>query len=292
MGNFKDFLNEAKGDMVSLATNKSKDTAMTDELRSLVQEKFNIKEMPPKINSNNPISFVNEYTKLLSSHGAAMRTIFDFNKNIGRGELLLACLSDDIIIGGTSQTYDVDFGKYKIEVKEVNFQSNAMNNFRLGKESKAAMKVALDKIKYLFSISKYFYPELNTDEFNDKVAEGQELTKLIKFLRNVDVNVLKGQEIVDININKKGRIYFQGNEFARITDTDISDKLKELISIGTKKIDSFEEIEAELVNKLASKNLGYFFFKTGSADLVYKQSLEGSSIDTITQGGIKLKVQY
>jgi hypothetical protein len=289
---FKDFLTEAKEDIVSLATDKTKDTAMTDKLRVMVQEKFNIKKMPPKIEAKDPETFVSEYNKILSTYGSSVKNIFDFNKNIGRGELLLACLSDDIIIGGTSQTYDVDFGKYKIEVKEVNFQKDNMNNFRLGKDSKAAMKIALDKIKYLFNISKYFYPELNTSEFNSKIEEGQELTKIIKFLRPVDITRLKGQEIVDVNINKKGRIYFQGNEFARIEDEDVVEKFKELISIGTNKIESFEEIEAELVRKLSTKKLGYFFFKTGAADLVYKKSLEGSVIDTITQGGIKLKVQY
>lgn len=288
-------LNEAaeKVEILKLATDKSKNAQSTDELREKVASYFKIKTMPPKIKTTNVTKFVTEYNKLLkdSSYNKAMVEIFNFREDVGRGELLLACLADTIAIGGTSQPYDVDFGRDKIEVKEVNFNSQYMNNFRLGKESKASMKKALDDIKYLFSVAKYFYPDLNTTEFNDKMAEGQELTKIIKFLKEVDTKTLVGQEEVEIFLNKKGRVYFQGNEIGRLDDPNILNSLRALTG-SARDLKKFSQIESELVKAISGKSIQYYFFEAKVGTLHYKKNLAGSTIDTITQGGIKFRVPY
>lgn len=282
-----------KIEILKLATAKNKNSSSTDELRKLVSEYFGIKLMPPKILTSNVQTFVKEYNKLLkdSKYNKQMLEIFNFREDVGRGELLLACLSNSISIGGTSQSYDVDFGKNKIEVKEVNFKTEFMNNFRLGKESKAPMQEALNEIKYLFEIAKWFYPDLNTSEFKNKIEEGQELTKLIKFLKEVDIKKLDGQEKVDVFINKKGKIYFNEQEIGTLNDFDIVEKLKSLTS-NSKKLKSFKQIERELVRKISDKNIQYYFFEAKVGTLFHKKDLSGSTIDTITQGGIKFRVPY
>ena len=281
-----------KNEILRLAKDKKKTPQSTNELRKLIELSLGIKKSIPKITTKDPIEFTKVYNHRLKKYKVDMLKIFDFREDVGRGELLLAYLSDYISIGGTGQTYDVDFINNKIEVKEVLFGPETMYNFRLGKESKKAMSTALRRLKYLWEASRWFYPDLNTSEFSEKIETGQELTKLIKLFKTVDVSKLNGQEKVELYLNKKGRIYFDEKEVTRLEDPNLLFILQNLIKTSSRDIISYSKIEKDLINEISAKDIQYYFFEVKTGVLYYRKNLKGSFIHTITQGSIKLKVPY
>jgi hypothetical protein len=292
MSEFTEFLrtNEAKASVLALATNKSKDEKMTDELRDLVQSQFKLTSMPPKITDESISGFVKSYNKLLSTHQKEMLKIFDFDNNVGRGELLLACLSDTIVIGGTSQNYDVDFGDEKIEVKEVKVSGGYGGNFRLGVDSSHLLKGAYDEIAKLYDVAKNYIPEIDNEDFANNVYKkgGIALAKLR------DWTIPKKIEIkdIDVTIDNKGYAIHDKVIIGNISDRDFTGNIEKLFQ-APKKVKSFEQIERELEKDIAAHDMQYFLF--GSIDkgipLYYKKRIDDIKIESATGHKVKFKIK-
>jgi len=281
-------LNESN--VMSMA--ESQGAEATDALRKHVNEKLGIKADIPKIKTNNFSAFASQYNSLYNQFKKEFISIFNYEvKGIGRGEILLSYLADNISINGGKGDYDVNFGNTKMEVKEVATTATYFKNFRLGVLSREYLQKAYNDIKYLYGVAKYHIPEINTAAFEAKVAKG-ELTTLIKPLKDFVPTNLGDVQRIAVEITKTGKLFFEGREVGNIKNaqaiiTDILDK-------ETHKFKSFNMIETELRNNLNKKTMPYIFFGDNkgkeTAMLFYRKDLGDLEIDTITQGNVKVKI--
>jgi len=243
----------------------------------------------PLMSAKTVKGFVTEYNKLLKKHKADFKKVFDtVPKGVGPGEILLACLHPELTINGGSGSFDVNFGKNEIEVKAVNINKGIASNFRLGVESKPPILKALTDIRQLYNVVKNFVPEIDTQQWQQKVDKG-EMTALRKYLQDFDMKKAEGIQQLDVSIHKNLDVKFNKEVIGKISDDGMQEKLSEMATTKYKKIKSYQDIEKELANNLASHKMKYFFFNIKTCELYYKEELSGTFIESITGGIIKVK---
>jgi hypothetical protein len=293
MKNFKEFIEEARSvsksssNIIALAS----DVDTTDELRSVINEKYKITKDIPKIKGTNPVKFAKDFNKLLLKYTYEFDKIFnDVPTGVGQGEVLLSYLSDEITIGGGSSNFDVLLGSNKIEVKGVSVDKlNFGYNFRLGVDSRGVLISALKDLKSLYKVAKFYIPEIDNAEILSKIDRG-ELTSLKKHLKKFNPSKAAGFEKLDITVFKNQEVWFKGSKIGSLSDAKLTSNLKTLASTEYTKILSYNEIEQNLSKNLADHNMKYYFFNKHTIQLHYKERLSGTVIDTITGGSIKVRV--
>lgn len=288
MKTYKDLLLEkSNSNIMNLATKANK----TEELRELLNKKHKITSDIPYITTTSPAGFAKKYNQLLAKYRSDFKVLFnDVPKGVGPGEVLLSYLSKKLTIGGGSATYDVNLGSNQIEVKACNISRESYAyNFKLGIKSTVALQAAIKEIRTLYSIAKYFIPEIDNSETIKKVEKG-EMTSLRKYLTSFDTNIAKGLEKVDVTISKNLDIKYKDIPIGTLSDKDIVKDLKAIAKFGATKLKSWNEIETELAQKLESYKMKYFMFNKKNQEVFYKPSFSGAKINAITSNTLKVMV--
>lgn len=266
----------------------------TDRLRDLVNKEYGILNPPPKMDSRkvkNVKQLIKEYNSRLKTHPNEMKILFDIvPKGVGRAEVMLSYLHDEISIGGGSQNYDVDFWNNQIEVKEVKISGDYGGNFRLGVDSTYLLKKAYEDLVDLYEVARHYIPEINNDKFSDNVHKkgGIALSALRNWKIPKDVEVKE----VNLKIQKDGYVLNDGIIVGNLKDKDIIKNIKKMFDVA-KDVKSFEQIERELEKGLSEHDMKYFFFgdlKKG-IPLYYKEKIDDIRIESATGNKVKFQIK-
>ena len=285
MKTLKNYLNEASNidKIISLAGDISK----KEELRSTVDEYLKIERISA-IDTKDPKEFENKYNSLLNSRKKDITKIFRLDgKGVGKGEILSSYLHDYTKVNGAKSPYDLDFGKYKIEVKKFKYNKNGqMTDFGLHlKEIKGKI---MNELNELFQVAKIFNPSLS--RYNKSVSTGYYYVGLIKELRNFDPKTLDGT--TKLVMNKNAEMFT--DKFIKIGNINDKETIQSLniMSKDAKDIKSLEEIEQDLINYL-KKNKDKYFMYNDNATLVFIdgwKSMTSYELYTIDANGVKFLV--
>jgi len=265
----------------------------TDKLRALVAQEYGIHNPPPKMSSNVKTvpQLIKAYEKLLKTHNAEMKILFDIvPKGVGRAEVMLAFVHDEISIGGGSQNYDVDYGSIQLEVKEVKISGDYGGNFRLGVDSTHYLKRAYDDIAALYGVARYYIPEIDNDDFANNVYKkgGIALAQLRKWVMPKKIEV----KDVELKVLSDGYMFHDGAVIGNISDKSLLGKIADLFKVP-KKVKSFSEIEDELESGLSGHEMKYLFFgdlKKG-IPMYYKDRIKDIRIESATGHKVKFQIK-
>jgi len=276
-------LNEANISTKALKFAEVSGLEATQKLREAVNKAFKWNDfdlpMVPAMEANSVKDVVNKYNTLLKKDKSKIEKLFNLEfTGVGRGEVMLAYLFEDISIGGGLQDFDVTFREEAIEVKEVRYSKkhHAGTNFRFGTVVGEYLTASFLELKKLYDVARHYVPHLNTEDFQAKVARGE---MALTDLREFDLSSVTHLKELGVIINSDGYVIHGENDIlGNMADGNIWGKLEPYFKVD-KNVKTFGQIEKDLAKKISSsselKGLGYFFFagqKGGSLELFYEKS--------------------
>mgnify|MGYP001029642895 CR=1 FL=1 len=254
----------------------------------------------------------------------AANMLFELKKTgIGGGEILMAYLVENMIIGGGSADIDLNLfdmsaaqkGKFSLidsaELKEASMTKDGfLKDWRTGAKHRNVINRAIEELKRLYAALVNNIPELNPStpygkeaERKARMGEWTQVVNVIKDIDPVEINTVK----IDVTLQKgaDGNIVVSrgGQAIGNINDSKTIKILDNLLQdSGNMKLMSFNDIETQLAIGFGGINEKFVFIVTRGAtgkksiqSIHYKDSLPGNSNDLkiyhITQNTIKVKVK-
>lgn len=260
----------------------------------------------------------------LSKNISAANTLFELKKTgIGGGEIMMAYLVENLIIGGGSADIDLNLFDYKAaqkgnvkltdsaELKESSMTKDGfLKDWRTGAKHRNVINKALDELKKLYSALIHSIPELDPSTPFGKDAQKKALmgewTQVVNVIKDIDPVVISNVRLnVVLQKSAEGEIVamHNGENLGAITDSKTIKKIESLLSTSDNmNLKSYKDIEDQLAVDFGGIQEKFVFIttrgKTGSKKIVsihYKDNLPGNSNDLkiyhITQNTIKVKVR-
>ena len=275
------------------------------------------------------IDAINESTmqkvyNLLNKNSAAANLLFEVKKTgIGGGEIMMAYIVENLIIGGGSADVDLKLfdikaaekGNVKLideaELKEVSLTKDGfLKDWRTGAKHRNVINKALDELKKLYAALVDVVPELNPSTDYGKEAERKarmgEWTQVVNVIKDIEPVVINNAKLnVQLKKSVDGgmSVYYQGELLGDILDSKVIKKLESIAGDSNSvKVKSYNEIESDLAKDFGNIKEKFVFIRTtGSTGkkkvggIYYKGNLPGNSdelkIYHITQNTIKVKVK-
>lgn len=259
-------------------------------------------------------SSISKIQSLLFSNKKAAQLLFDMKTTgIGRGEIMLAYIVENLSIGGGSNNIDLtlydDNGGVldRAELKEGRLDSNGwLWNWKTAVNHRFIISKALDDLKNLYNSLASVLPELDVNtKFGKTIRDGVnkgEMSRFVTFARNLDP--VKIYQELSFKIDKTPENDFvistdDGKNLGSLKRKDTLSRIDQEISKDNQIIvKSIKDIESELAKSFNEINEKFVFLGT------VKNSLEGiyyfdripgdtskTQIMSVTQGTIKMKVK-
>ena len=222
----------------------------------------------------------------LSKNIKAANMLFEIKKTgIGGGEILMAYIVENMIIGGGSADIDLNLfdmsaaekGKFSLidsaELKEASMTKDGfLKDWRTGAKHRNVINRALEELKRLYSALINNIPELNPNtpygkeaERKARMGEWTQVVNVIKDIDPVEINTVK----IDVSLQKgtDGNIVVSrgGQVIGNINDSKTIKVLYGLLQDSSSmKLKSFNQIEAELAQGFGGISEKFVFFVKGN----------------------------
>jgi len=262
--------------------------------------------------------------KALSKDIKAANLLFEIKKTgIGGGEILMAYIVENMIIGGGSADIDLNLfdmasaqkGKFSLidsaELKEASMTKDGfLKDWRTGAKHRNVINRALEELKRLYSALVHVVPELDPSTQYGKDAERKarmgEWTQVVNMIKDIDpieINNVKLEVTLQKSADGNIVVSRMGQVIGNINDSKTIKTLDSLLQDSSNmKLKSYNEIERELAAGFGSISEKFVFFVTRGAtgkkaiqSVHYKANLPNNSdelkIYHITQNTIKVKVK-
>lgn len=260
----------------------------------------------------------------LNKNMKAANLLFEVKKTgIGGGEIMMAYLVENLIIGGGSADIDLNLfdmasaekGRVNLidsaELKEASMTKDGfLKDWRTGAKHRNVINVALEQLKRLYNSLISVVPELNPNTPYGKDAERKarmgEWTQVVNVIKDIDPVELSNVRI-DVSLQKSadGKIVVSksGQVIGNIDDSKTIKALDAMLQDSSNMtLMSYNDIEAQLAVGFGGISEKFVFIVTRGAtgkksiqSIHYKDNLPGNSDDLkiyhITQNTIKVKVR-
>lgn len=255
-------------------------------------------------------------------------TLFGIKKvGIGSGEIMMAYLVKNIIIGGGSADVDLNLfdmkaaekGSFKLidkaELKEASLTTDGyLKDWRTGTKHRGVSANAVNDLRKLYISIRSTIPELDPQTIEGKDAEKMALgkgewAKVLRGIRDLHPIEVGPKVSFELEITPDDDIiaYIQGNTIGNISDSKTMKVIKDILKRDSKPLKSFKDIEEDVAKGFGSIKGKFVFIQTSGSNnetgkgnknirgIFYKDNLPGNTdelkIDTVTQNTIKVKVK-
>lgn len=267
------------------------------------------------------------WSKMSKGSKKDIGTLFGIKKvGIGSGEIMMAYLVKNLIIGGGSADVDLNLfdmkaaekGSFKLidkaELKEAFLSGDGfLYGWRTGTKHRGAITVAMREFENLYNAVKTSIPELNPETPEGKKAQTNafkgEYADVVRAVRDLHPIEVGPKVSFDLEITPEDdiNVYIQGNLIGEIKDSKTMDVVKSILKRDSKPLKSFKDIESDLANAFGNIKGKFVFIQTSGSNketgkgnknvrgVFYKDNLPGNSeelkINAITQNMIKVMVK-
>lgn len=269
-------------------------------------------------------STMNDVYKFLNKNLSAANLLFELKKTgIGGGEIMMAYIVENMIIGGGSADVDLNLfdlkaaekGKVKLideaELKEVSLTKDGfLKDWRTGAKHRNVINKALEELKKLYAALVDVVPELDPSTEYGREAERKarmgEWTQVVNKIKDIDPVVINNVKLnVQLLKSPEGdiNVYHNGELLGSLTDSKVIKQLDTKLTGSSKvKVKSYSDIESDLAKDFGSIKEKFVFIRTTGETgkkkvrgIYYKENLPSNSdelkIYHITQNTIKVKVK-
>jgi len=268
------------------------------KLREIIANKLKISvdDLPPLITEGKQSlkQFVNYYNKNIypKYKGVIIDLMGIIGKGIGRGEILLSILHQNITIGGGNSPYDITFGNDYAELKEVIKSGDKLKNFRFGTLMKEALNhVYEDIVRYIKTMSSLNPKMFPPDQIKKSINKG-ELTKWLTLAKNNEKNILTDKKFLDVEIDNLLNVYIDGEILGNIQRIDTINRLKQHFE-NTDTI-TYSKIIKKVNDVIKKDKMPYIMIvgqkstKSEIGKIYYLENLAPVEVEAVTQGKIKI----
>ena len=246
---------------------------------------------------------------------------------IGSGEIMMAYLVKNLIIGGGSADVDLNLfdmkaaekGSFKLidkaELKEAALSTDGyLKDWRTGTKHRGVIANAVNDLRKLYLSIRSTIPELNPETPEGKEAEKMaigkgEWAKVLRVIRDLHPIEVGPKVSFDLEItpDEDINVYIQGNLIGEIKDSKTMDTVKSILKRDSKPLKSFKDIEEDVAKGFGSIKGKFVFVQTSGSNketgkgnknvrgVFYKENLPGNTdelkIDKVTQNLVKVKVK-
>jgi len=267
------------------------------------------------------------WSKMKKASKKDIGTLFGIKKvGIGSGEIMMAYLVKNLIIGGGSADVDLNLfdmkaaekGNFKptdkAELKESFLSGEGfLYGWRTGTKHRGVITIAMEQLKALYLSIRSSIPELNPETPAGKKAESDafkgEYADVVRAIRDLHPIEVGPKVSFDLEITPEEdiNVYIQGNLIGEIKDSKTMDAVKSILKRDSKPLKSFKDIESDLAKGFGNIKGKFVFIQTSASNketgkgnknvrgIFYKENLPGNSeelkINAVTQNMIKVMVK-
>ena len=337
-GNFQIEINKANELYEAATVSELERLAQTPTLEAKQQlfDKINAEYFGGKAPFGEPIeikkideSSMNKvFSKMKKASKNDMGAIFGIKKvGIGSGEIMMAYLVKNIIIGGGSADVDLNLfdmksaekGNFKLidkaELKEASLTKDGyLKDWRTGTKHRGVSANAVNDLRSLYLSIRNTIPALDMETAEGKAAEKMAIGKgewaqVLRAIKDLDPIEIGPKVSFELEITPEEEIiaYVQGNAIGNFKDSKTMDVIKNILKRDSKPIKSFKDIEKDVASGFGAISGKFVFIQTSGSNketgkgnknvrgIFYKDKLPGNveelKIDTVTQNLVKVKVK-
>lgn len=285
---------------------------------------------PIEITEINQRSIQKVWSKIKKASKSDQGTLFGIKKDgIGSGEIMMAYLVKNMIIGGGSADVDLNLfdlkkgqgGMVKIidkaELKEAKLSRDGyLRQWRTGTKHRGIITKAVEDLKDLYMTVRNDIQALDPTTDQGKVIAKKALNNgewagVVKHVKDLE-SIQSGSKLdftLDFKNKEGGEIvaYYQGDKVGKLSDAKTLDKIKNIFKQNSTSVKSFNQIEKEVAKGFGAIKGKFVFIQTSGSNketgegkknlkaIFYKDNLPNNNqdlkIDEFTQNSMKIKVK-
>lgn len=337
-GNFEIELNKAQQifEAASVAELERLAQTPTLEAKKMLFDKINADYFggkspfgePIEINKIDDSSMQKVWSKMNKAGKKEVGALFGIKKvGIGSGEIMMAYLVKNMIIGGGSADVDLNLfdmkaaekGSFKLidkaELKEASLTTDGyLKDWRTGTKHRGVIANAVNDLRTLYLSIRSTIPAIDPTTQEGKAAEKMAMGKgewaqVLRAIKDLDPIEVGPKVSFDLEITPENdiNVYIQGNLIGEIKDSKTMDNVKSILKRDSKPLKSFKDIEKDVASGFGSIKGKFVFIQTSGSNketgkgnknvrgIFYKDNLPSNTdelkIDTVTQNLVKVKVK-